>query len=112
MLLNSFIIGPGIVYYPISFVQLGLSAGFSFVNNSNTLPGTSFPEFMYSSKGGFAWNASAALDFGRRNHGCLVGIQFFQAINPLQISNVTQNAILLGVFVKYTFRQKPELPFF
>ena len=112
MSLSSIIIGPGIVYYPITLVQLGLSAGFSFVNNTNDLPDGVFRELMFSSKGGFAWNASAALDFGRRNHGCLVGLQLFHAINPLQVSNITQNAFQLGVFVKYTYRQKPFLPFF
>ena len=112
MSLSSIIIGPGIVYYPISLVQLGLSAGFSFVYNTNNLPDGVFSEYMFNTKGGFAWNASAALDFGRRNHGCLAGIQFFQAMNPLQVSNIIQNTFQLGVFVKYTYRQKPFLPFF
>ena len=111
MSLSSIIIGPGILFYPIPLLQLGASAGFSFVNNTTDVPDDSFSEYMYDSKGGFAWNATAALDFGRRNHGCLVGVQIFNAINPLQVSNITKNAFLLSVFVKYTYRQKPQLLF-
>jgi hypothetical protein len=110
--LDSAIIGPGIIYYPISLIQLGASAGFSFVANTNKLPNSHFQELTYRSKGGFAWNVSAALDFGSKNHGCLVGAQFFNAINGLQMTNITQNAFLLGIFVKYSYRHKPQLFFF
>jgi len=108
----SSIIGPGILYYPVQRVQLGLSAGLSTVNNSSSLPDAYFSDLRPNSKGGFAWNASAAMDFGRRNHGCLVGVQLFQAINNLQMSNLTENAFLLSIFVKYAYRQKPQLLFF
>jgi hypothetical protein len=57
MQFNSYIIGPGIIFYPMPLIQLGLSVGYSFVANQ-----TDMPMIMYDSKGGFAWNISAAID--------------------------------------------------
>ena len=99
---NSYIIGPGVIFYPISFIQLGLSLGYSFVSNQTDIPGL----FMYNSKSGFAWNISAAVDLGKKNHGCLIGLKYFNANNKLEISNVNEKASMLGIFIKYTYRKK------
>jgi hypothetical protein len=103
---NSFIIGPGLIFYPAWLIQLGVSAGYSFVANE-----TDIPMRMYDSKGGFAWNVSAALDFGNRNHGCLVGLKYFNANNTLETSNADENASMISIFVKYTYRKKVPLSF-
>jgi hypothetical protein len=99
--LNSYIIGPGVIFYPIPLIQLGLSLGYSFVSNQ-----TDLPMRMYDSKGGFAWNISAAVDLGKGNHGCLIGLKYFNAYNTLEISNAEENSSMLGIFVKYTYRKK------
>jgi len=100
--LNSYLIGPGIIFYPIPLIQLGLSLGYSWISNQTDLPGF----VMYGSDEGFAWNISAAVDLGRGNHGCLIGLKYFGATNKLKISYAEQQASFLGVFIKYAFRQK------
>jgi len=100
---NSYIIGPGVIFYPIPFIQLGSSIGYSFVANQTNI---SYYQ-MYKSKNGFALNFSAAIDLGKRNHGCLIGIKYFYANNTLEVSNAVEEASMIGVFVKYAYRKKP-----
>ncbi|MDR1390348.1 MAG: hypothetical protein LBJ31_10295 [Treponema sp.] len=98
---SSYIIGPGVIFYPIPLIQLGLSAGYSFVSNKTDMPMT-----MYDSKSGFAWNVSAAVDLGRRNHGCLIGLKYFNANNTLKTSNADEKASMVSIFIKYAYRKK------
>jgi hypothetical protein len=102
MQFNSYIIGPGVLFYPIPLIQFGLSIGYSYIANVTDIPGIIF----YNSKSGFAWNISAAVDLGKNNHGCLIGIKYFNANNTLETSNVVENASMVGIFVKYTYRHK------
>jgi hypothetical protein len=105
--LNSYLIGPGVIYYPIPLIQLSAGLGFSFaVDQSNIANYES-----HKSKGGFAWNIAAAVDLGKRNHGCLLGLKFFNAINELQVSNELENTSMISVFVKYTYRHKVSSSF-
>jgi len=99
---NSYIIGPGVIFYPVSLIQLGLSMGYSFTSNQTDIPGLSID----NSKGGFAWNISAALDFGKKNNGCLLGVKYFNANNKLKTSNVDEKASMFGIFIKYAYRNK------
>jgi hypothetical protein len=99
---NTYIIGPGVLFYPIPLLQLGLSVGYSFVGNTTDFPGFE----MYNSKSGFAWNISAAVDLGGGNHGCLIGIKYFSANNTLEKSRAEEKSSMFGVFVRYAFRQK------
>jgi hypothetical protein len=99
--LISFIFGPGIIYYPIPLIQLGTSIGISWVNNSTNLP----VEF-YKSESGVAANISAAIDLGKRNHGCLIGLKYFYSTNRLEVSNVDQVSQMVSIFVKYAYRKK------
>jgi hypothetical protein len=98
---NSYIIGPGVIFYPLPLIQLAGSFGFSFVANQ-----TSLPVDMYRSKGGFAGDISVAVDLGGGNHGCLIGLNYFGAANTLETSGAEQNSSGLCVFVRYTYRQK------
>jgi hypothetical protein len=98
---NSYIIGPGVIFYPIPLIQLGLSIGYSFVSNQ-----TDMAVNMYDSKGGFAWDISAAVDLGKRNHGLLIGLKYFNANNTLKTSNADEKASMVGIFVKYAYRKK------
>jgi hypothetical protein len=101
--LNTCLVGPGIIYYPVSFMQIAASLGYSWVDNE-----TSFADkkYMLDSKGGFAGDISVAFDLGMRNHGLLGGIKFFGATNTLKTSGVVQNSFLISFFVRYAFRHK------
>jgi hypothetical protein len=98
---TSFLLGPGIIYYPMPLMQLGASIGYSWLNNDSNLP----MEF-YKSNGGVAGNISVAIDLGKRKHGCLIGLKYFYATNRLKVSDVDQNSSMVSVFVKYAFRKK------
>jgi hypothetical protein len=100
---NSYLIGPGIILYPASPVQLGLSIGTSWVANQ-----TNLPMEMYDSDGGFAWDISAAVDLGGENHACLLGIKYFNASNTLKVSKAKQESSAISVFIRYAFRQKSD----
>lgn len=95
----SWFVGPGIIYYPIPLIQTGLTLGYSQQNF-----------YSYSSPG-FGWNISAAIDFGKSNHGCLLGLNYSGAFNMLDdpFNNKTNKTMLktdLGVFIKYAYRKK------
>ncbi|QQO07749.1 hypothetical protein [Breznakiella homolactica] len=98
---NSYLIGGGIIFYPIRLIQIAGSFGYSFVSNDSSL-GLS----MYDSKGGFAGNVSVALDIGRNNHGLLIGAKFTGTSNTLEVSDVKMNTYMIGLFVKYAYRHK------
>jgi len=100
--LNSYLLGPGIIFYPIPLIQLGLSLGYSWISNQTDIHGV----VAYESDGGFAWNISAAVDLGSDNHGCLIGLKYFGATNKVKISHAEQQISFFGVFIKYAFRQK------
>jgi hypothetical protein len=100
---NSYIIGPGIIFYPIPLIQLGASIGYSWVSNDTDL---SWRRYLVDSDSGFAWNISAAVDFGKSNHGFLIGIKYFYANNTLEITNAEQKESMVGVFIKYAYRHK------
>jgi len=101
---NSYLIGPGVIYYPIPLVQLGASLGYSWAKVVQE------KELVDESDGGgFAWNISAAVDLGGGNHGCLIGLKYFSASNELKISKVDMESSMIGIFVRYTYRQKGVL---
>jgi len=98
---NSYLIGPGIIFYPIPLIQLAGSFGYSFTGNQ-----TSLPETMLGSTGGLAGEASAAIDLGKGNHGLLLGLKYFWATNTLETIEVEQNTSAVSIFVRYALRQK------
>jgi len=97
------------IFYPVSMVQLGFSAGIS-IKNINFFNPDPFIENPV-----FAWSVSAALDTGRTgNSGILVGLRFsslpkrvysYQPFYNLTVSNSD-----LSIFVKYTFRKRASPP--
>jgi hypothetical protein len=100
---NSYLIGPGVIFYPTPFVQIAGSLGYSFVSNE-----TSFTDKknMYDSKGGFAGDISVAVDIGAGNHALLAGIKFFGSTNTLETTGVVQNNSMISLFIRYAFRHK------
>jgi len=100
---NSYLIGPGIIFYPIPLIQLAGSVGLSFISNQTNVPGF----VLYGNDGpGFAGDISVALDFGGGNHGFLLGLKYLGAVNTLEISSAEQNSSALTVFGRYAFRHK------
>jgi hypothetical protein len=102
---NSYLIGPGVVFYPAPFVQVAGSLGFSFLGNETS---ASFNDsyVLDDSKGGFAGDISVAADVGTGNHALLVGLRFFGSTNTLERSGVVQNTTMISIFVRYAFRHK------
>ena len=98
---NSYLIGPGVIFYPVSFIQLGVSIGYSFVANQTDLPMN-----LYDSESGYAWNVYAALDIGEGNNACLIGIKYSKATNTLEVSGAEQETSLVSLFIKYAYRHK------
>lgn len=98
---NSYILGGGVIVYPVSMLQIAASGGYSFVKNQSDLPVT-----FYDSESGFAGEASVALDIGKGTSGCLIGAEYFYAKNTLKTSGAEQETSLIGIFVKYAYRQK------
>ena len=100
---NSYLIGPGVIFYPIPLIQLAGSMGLSFIANQTNIPGI----VMLGNDGlGFAGDISVALDFGGSHHGFLLGFRYFVAVNTIEISNVKQNSSVFTVFGRYAFRNK------
>jgi len=97
---NSYIVGPGVIYYPIPFLQVAASLGYSTVANQS-----SSGLRMAEGKGGVAWDISVAADLGSGSSGCLIGLRYFGASNSLE-TKVDQKSSLISVFVRYAFRSK------
>lgn len=98
---NSYLFGPGVIFYPIPMLQLGASVGLSSVANQSDLPVT-----FYDSDKGVAGNLYAALDVGNARNACLIGAKYSSTSNTLKVSGVKQESSMLSLFVKYAYRQK------
>ncbi len=101
MQFNSYLIGPGIIIYPVSFIQLGASIGYSFVSNQ-----TDLPIEMYDSESGTAANISIAFDIGKGRNGLLLGTKYEYTSNKIEISKAKQESSIFCIFVKYAYRYK------
>lgn len=98
---NTYLVGPGIVYYPIPLIQLAGSVGYSYINNTSD-----FGLVFDTSKGGLAESVSAAFDWGDGDNGLLLGLRLFHASNTLETTGVSEDSTLIGAFLRYTYRQK------
>ena len=99
---NSYLIGPSVIFYPVSLLQLSASGGFSWIANDTDVTGVSF----YDSDSGYAFDISAALDLGQGNHGFLLGAKYFRAVNTLETSGAEEVSSMVSIFVKYAYRHK------
>jgi len=101
---NSYLLGPGIIVYPISLLQLSFSIGTSWIADQED-----GHALDWESDGGYAYDLSVAVDLGNDKHGCLLGIKYFGASNTLKDLPVKkQESSMIGVFVKYAFRTRGE----
>jgi hypothetical protein len=109
---NSYMVGPGVLFYPHPIVQLGLSAGPSWITNDTDVPGY----ILYGNDGpGFAVDVSAFMDIGyfwrstnAKNFGLLVGFDFFSATNKLEHSGVTEVSNAFTFATALSYRHPPE----
>jgi hypothetical protein len=99
---NSYLLGPGLVFYPIRFMQIASSFGYSFTASTSSID--DFPS--YGSKGGIAGNVSVALDLGGHRHGCLIGVKYFGAVNTIKATDEKEKMSAINFFIRYAFRQK------
>jgi hypothetical protein len=91
-LISGIIVGPGVIIYPIPYIQLGSSLG--FLGYTIGVDGV-----------GFAWNVSAAVDLGKGNLGFLIGIKYSYAYTSLDFK-VYEQISTVGIFVKFAYREK------
>jgi hypothetical protein len=102
----SYLIGPGLVIYPMPSFQIAASLGYSFVGNETTIP--TRKEYIRESEGGLAWDISVALDPLSGNHALMLGVKFFSATNTLEQTRTEQKNFMISLFARYAFRQKPR----
>jgi hypothetical protein len=99
---DSYLFGPGLLFYPVRFLQIAASIGFSFVSVD-----TSLNETWPDSETGFAWDISMAFDGGfAGKHGVLLGFKFFSAANTLENSWGDMDSSMISIFVRYAFHQR------
>jgi hypothetical protein len=103
---NSYLIGPGLIFYPIPLIQLAGSIGFSYTGNQTSLGTMNNSKVGFTNTVGFAGNISMAFDLGENNHGCLIGIRYFSAVNELENTGVEQKQSGLRILIKYAYRHK------
>jgi hypothetical protein len=91
----SYMLGPGIIFYPIKNLQLGSSYGAS--SHAGIGGGD-----------GYAYNFSVAYDFGDRDHGVLLGIKYYSANDEYEDSYEIHKmkSSMIGMFVKYVYKRK------
>jgi hypothetical protein len=91
-------IGPGLILYPARNLQLGASVGFALLSSSGY--------YSSSEVSGYAYNLSVAYDFGKRNHGFLIGLKYYNASGDDSYYGHEMKSSTIGVFAKYAFRKK------
>ncbi|MDR2731972.1 MAG: hypothetical protein LBB36_02005 [Fibromonadaceae bacterium] len=105
---TNYIFGPGVLLYPISGIQIGLSAGISV-----TTIDMEKENIEISSDLGYMYSVSAAYDFGGSlgtfykeilgNHSFLLGIKYLGAKNPTYVSGKDIKTEMVSFFVKYAY---------
>ncbi|GHV94738.1 hypothetical protein AGMMS50293_10580 [Spirochaetia bacterium] len=108
---NSYMVGPGVLFYPHPIVQLGLSMGPSWISNKNDLGIV----FFGNDGPGFAIDISAVLDIGyfwrstiAKNFGLLVGFDYFSATNTLENSGVKEVSNAFTFTTALSYRHPPR----
>ncbi|MDC7242338.1 MAG: hypothetical protein PQJ50_18435 [Spirochaetales bacterium] len=97
---NSFLIGPGVVFYPIDLLQLAATLGYSFTGQFSNIETPTTMGWR-----GMGLNISAAADLGSGFHGLLLGLKYTMISNTLE-SSAKEKQHLFSLFVKYAYRQK------
>jgi hypothetical protein len=93
---NHYILGPGIVFYPVRFFQVGASIGFSWVADQSDIVD------FYDSRMGFGTSINAAFDVGNNYVAGLFGVRFNYSSVP--IGSTTQATSYFGPYAGFTVR--------
>ena len=112
---SSITCGPGFVFYPVPFIQLGSSIGYSWTGVSAVMRTDLVSiESGFEWMSGLAWNTSLAIDVGalwKGRNSVLLGVNYCY-INNIFKSTLTNdakwNSSMITVFLKYAFRKKPQ----
>jgi hypothetical protein len=83
-------IGLGVVFYPIPLIQLGSSLGLTVDL-------------------GFAWDISAGIELGKRNHGLLIGLKYWGLTQKYKESGYSGDRMVnnaFGMFLKYVYKKR------
>lgn len=112
---SSAMVGPGIIFYPIPFIQLGSSVCYTSTSAQEKITIRSVYDDIHmkddSSISGLAWNVSLAIDVGilwNGKHSVLLGVNY-SYLNDVfkQASFGDWSSSRIGIFLKYAYRQKP-----
>ena len=106
MTFSTFMIGPGVIFYPIPLIQLGASVGYSYTMNMYNTNDLQWGGFRFHDATGFGWNVSLAADLGSGNNGVLIGVKYFHTSSTTMHTFVDQSSSMLGLFVRYAYRKK------
>jgi len=104
---NTYVFGPSVIIYPVSIIQIGLSAGISVTTVEMTSENIEIDSDL-----GYMYSVSAAYDFGAGletrykellgNHTCLIGVKYFGAKNPTYAGKSIKTE-MPSIFIKYAY---------
>jgi len=104
---TTYVLGPSVLLYPVSIIQIGLSAGISVTTVEMTTENIEIDSDL-----GYMYSVSAAYDFAAGlekryrellgNHSCLIGVKYFGAKNPTYAGKTIKTE-MPGFFIKYAY---------
>ncbi|MDR3001134.1 MAG: hypothetical protein LBU89_07710 [Fibromonadaceae bacterium] len=107
VIFTTYMFGPGVILYPISFIQIGLSAGLSVATVNMAKENIEIESDL-----GYMYSASVAYDFGANlepsfrellgNHSFLFGFKYSGSRNPTY-SGKTIKMETPSFFIKYAY---------
>ena len=98
---NSYVLGAGLIWYPLSTIQISGAIGYSDTNNNTDIP------FVYIVDGnGYSLNFSGAYDLSKSLHGLLLGLKYHYSSNDLENSRGNMETSYFGIFARYRFRKR------
>ncbi|MDR0516072.1 MAG: hypothetical protein LBH25_03410 [Fibromonadaceae bacterium] len=100
--------GPSVAFYPVSSIQIGLSAGVSVTTVEMIKENLEIDSDL-----GYMYSVSAAYDFGANltasikelvgNHSLLIGVKHVGAKNPTYVSGKNIKTEMQSIFIKYAY---------
>ena len=124
--IENYFIGPGVIFYPLSFLQIGASLGFAYfygttvfssVDNFSLITGGNNSEVSIDEDdiwkgGGFGWHLSIGFNLGKREKkgGLLISADYFGSTNRIQQEGkgvkYDAQASQIGVSLKFCYKKK------
>ena len=104
---TTYVFGPSLIFYPLSIIQIGLSAGISVTTVEMTTENIEIDSDL-----GYMYSVSAAYDFAAGletryrelvgNHTCLIGVKYFGAKNHTYAGKSIKTE-MPSIFIKYAY---------